>query len=208
MSGETVTFYYDFSSPFAYLGATQIERVAAVNAASVEWRPILLGALFREIGTPMVPLSEFSPPKRVYNGRDLLHWAAHWDVPFSWPTRFPMRTVAPLRLAVAAGIDAGAQLMREVSLALFRAYWVEDRDIADAEVVREIGRAAHLPALTIDRALEPAADVKQRLIDNGAAALQAGCCGVPTFIVRSHIFWGQDRLDLVSRTLAGWEPPR
>jgi 2-hydroxychromene-2-carboxylate isomerase len=208
MSEPRVTFYYDFSSPFAYLGATQIERVAAEQKAGVDWRPILLGALFREIGTPMVPLAEFSPAKRTYNGRDLMHWAGHWGVPFNWPTRFPMRTVLPLRLAVAAGMDAGAQSMREVSLALFRAYWVEDRDIAANDVVRDIGQALNLPSLTIDRALEPAADVKQLLVDNGAAALAAGCCGVPTFIVRSHIFWGQDRLDLVSRTLAGWEPPR
>lgn len=207
-SGETITFFYDFSSPYAYLGATQIERVAAEHGAAIDWCPILVGALFREIGTPLVPIENFNAPKRAYNGRDLLHWAGHWGVDFRWPSRFPMRTVLPLRLAVAAQFDASAQLMIELVHAIFRAYWVEDRDIADAAVVRDIAEKCHLPSETIDRALSPADDVKQRLIANGQRALAAGACGVPTFIVRSHIYWGQDRLDLVSRTLAGWNPPR
>jgi 2-hydroxychromene-2-carboxylate isomerase len=53
---KTVTFYYDFSSPFSYLGATQVERVCAARGATVRWRPFLLGALFKSIGTPDVPL--------------------------------------------------------------------------------------------------------------------------------------------------------
>jgi 2-hydroxychromene-2-carboxylate isomerase len=205
---DAVRFYYDFSSPFAYLGATQIARVAAAGGASVDWRPILVGALFREIGTPLVPMEQFNKPKQHYVLRDLLHWADHWGVRFRWPSRFPMRTVLPLRLAVAAGIDAGAQKMAELSHALFAAYWADDRDIAALEVVRDIARACDLPAQTMDRALEPAPDVKEALIENGRRALADGVCGVPTFMVRSHIFWGQDRLDLVSRTLAGWDPPR
>jgi 2-hydroxychromene-2-carboxylate isomerase len=38
-------------------------------------------------------------------------------------------------------------------------------------------------------------------------AIAAGVCGVPSFVARGHLFWGQDRLELVSRTLGGWEPP-
>ena len=238
MSGgrETVTFYYDFSSPYAYLGATQIERVAQAHGATVDWRPVLVGALFRELGTPLVPVDDYPAAKRSYVIRDLMHWAAHWQVDFRWPSRFPMRTVLPLRLAVAAALDApardndaSAQLngataqlndavapsndapapaIVAVSRALFHAYWVEDRDIADADVVRAVAREHGLPSETIERAIAPAPDVKEALIANGRQALAAGLCGVPTFMVRSHIFWGQDRLDLVGRVLAGWEPPR
>ena len=41
-------FFYDFSSPFAYLAATQIERVCAGH--ELVWRPFLLGGLFKAIG--------------------------------------------------------------------------------------------------------------------------------------------------------------
>jgi 2-hydroxychromene-2-carboxylate isomerase len=191
-----VTFYYDFSSPYAYLGATQIERVAKEQGASVRWRPILLGALFNQIGTPNVPIAEFPAAKRAYYQRDMQHWAAHWGVPLHFPSRFPMRTVAALRLALAheaAGGDLAA-----ISHALFRAYWVEDRDIADPAVLREFGDVTAIDQPAIKEALRATTD----------EAIKAGVCGVPTFVVRDHIFWGQDRLDLVAKTLAGWDPPR
>ena len=195
MSDRQVTFYYDFSSPYAYLGATQIERVARAENAGVRWRPILVGALFNRIGTPTVPLEELPAAKRAYMLRDLVHFAAHWGVPFAWPSRFPMRTVAPLRLALAteaAGGDVAA-----LSHALFRAYWVEDRDIADPAVLREFGDLGAIETPAIKDALRASTD----------EAIAKGVCGVPSFVVREHLFWGQDHLDLVSRTLAGWDPP-
>jgi 2-hydroxychromene-2-carboxylate isomerase len=190
-----LVFYYDFSSPFAYLGATQIERIAREQGARVRWRPILLGALFKRIGTPDVPLDDFPAAKRSYMLRDLMHWAAHWGVPFHWPTRFPMRTVAPLRLALA--VEAAGGDIAALSLALFRAYWVEDRDISDPSVLREFGDLQAIEAPAIKDALRVATD----------EAIAAGVCGVPSFVARGQLFWGQDRLELVSRTLGGWDPP-
>lgn len=202
---NALTFYYDFSSPYAYLGATQVERVARQAGATVRWRPILLGALFRKIGTPDVPLDSFPAPKRAYMMRDLLHWAAHWEAPFRWPSRFPMRTVAPLRLALAVEADGGD--IAAISHALFRAYWVDDRDIADPGVVRAVAAEAKVAAATVERALAPDPAVKQALVVATDEAIAAGVCGVPSFVARGHLFWGQDRFDLVARTLAGWDPP-
>lgn len=192
---KEVLFYYDFSSPYAYLGATQIERVAAAEGARVVWRPILVGALFNQIGTPNVPLAEFPGAKRAYMLRDLMHWASHWGVELRWPSRFPMRTVAPLRLALA--VEAAGGDIAEVSRRIFAAYWVEDRDIADPAVLRDFG--------ALDGIEAPA--IKAALRKNTDEAIAAGVCGVPSFRVREHLFWGQDRLALVARTLAGWDPP-
>jgi 2-hydroxychromene-2-carboxylate isomerase len=190
-----LTFYYDFSSPFSYLAATQIERIAAEAGARVRWRPILLGALFRQIGTPDVPLFEMSPPKRTYFSRDLQHWAAYWGVPLRWPSRFPMRTVAPLRLALAT--EAAGGDIAAVSCAIFSAYWADDRDIADPAVLAQFGDLAAIGTPAIKDALRASTD----------EAIAAGVFGVPSFLVRGHLFWGQDRLALVARALAGWDPP-
>lgn len=43
-----LTFFYDFSSPWAYIASTQVERVAKSCNADLEMVPILLGALFKE----------------------------------------------------------------------------------------------------------------------------------------------------------------
>ncbi|HEY2746557.1 MAG TPA: 2-hydroxychromene-2-carboxylate isomerase [Polyangia bacterium] len=190
-----LTFYYDFSSPYAYLGATQVERVAGEAGAFVRWRPILVGALFNAIGTPNVPLDEAPAAKRSYMLRDLMHWASHWGVKFRWPTRFPMRTVAPLRMVYAA--EAAGGDVAALSHAIFRAYWVENRDIADPAVLATLGEIAGIDAPAVKAALRSATD----------EAIAAGVCGVPSFVARGQLFWGQDRLELVSRTLGGWRPP-
>ncbi len=192
---KEVVFYFDLSSPYAYLGATQIERVAAETGARVVWRPILVGALFNAIGTPNVPLDDFPGAKRAYMLRDLMHWASHWGVPFRWPSRFPMRTVAPLRLILA--VEAAGGDVAGLAKRLFAAYWAEDRDIADPAVLREFG----------DLAATEAPAIKAALRQNTDEAIAAGVCGVPSFRVGQHLFWGQDRLALVARTLAGWDPP-
>jgi 2-hydroxychromene-2-carboxylate isomerase len=192
---EELVFYYDFSSPFAYLAATQVERIAREAGVALRWRPILVGALFKQIGTPDVPLEQFTAPKRAYIGRDIVHWAAHWGVPFRWPSRFPMRTVASLRLALA--VQAAGGDIAALSHALFGAYWVDDRDISDPKVLAEFGDLSAIESPAIKAALRANTD----------EAIAAGACGVPSFVARGHLFWGQDRLDLVARTLAGWDPP-
>jgi 2-hydroxychromene-2-carboxylate isomerase len=186
---KELVFYYDFSSPYAYLAATQVERVARAQGARVRWRPILVGALFNQIGTPTVPLDAFPAAKRAYMLRDLLHWASHWGVPFAWPSRFPMRTVAALRLALAA--EAAGGDVAALSLALFRGYWVEDRDLSDLAVLREFGDVAAVESPAIKAALRAATD----------EAVAAGACGVPSFVAGGELFWGQDRLDQIARAL-------
>jgi 2-hydroxychromene-2-carboxylate isomerase len=192
---KELIFYYDFASPYGYLASTQVERIARAHGATPVFRPILLGALFKSIGTPMVPIQTFSEAKRRYFMRDVHHWAEHWGVPFHWPSRFPMRTLTALRMAIAS-----KERLIEVSHAFYRAYWVEDRDLADPAVLKDVGGAELL-----EKANDPA--VKQALVGLTDEAVQGGACGVPTFRVREHLFWGQDRFDLVEKALDGWDPP-
>jgi len=203
----TVDFWFDFSSPFAYLAATQMGALAARAgaAAGLRWRPMLLGALFRDVGTPDVPLFAMPEAKRAYVSRELGRWAKWWGVPFRFPSRFPMRTIAPLRLTLLAGDDDAPRLAERI----FRAYWIEDRDIADAAVLRELAADAGVDPGLVDRTNEPG--VKQVLIDSTAAARAAGVFGAPSCVVHApggpHLFWGQDRLELVEAALRGWSPP-
>ena len=99
-AGARRTFFHDFASPFSYLASTQIESLAAARGLKVEYVPILLRALFRDIGTPDVPLLELNPAKQAYVRRDLDDWAAWWGVLFSFPQHLPQRSVRPLRVAL------------------------------------------------------------------------------------------------------------
>ena len=202
--GMRVWVFHDFSSPFSYLAATQVERLLGVTGAEIVWRPILLGALFREIGTPDVPLLAMNELRRRYFARDVHDWADWWGVPFRFPDRFPLRSVTALRIALAEPA---------VTPLLYRAAWAENQDIGDPEtLVRLLDSAGFRGADLVRRAGDDAA-LKAALRANTDAARDSGVCGVPSFLVSpavgpgnpgppESLFWGQDRFELVQEALS------
>jgi 2-hydroxychromene-2-carboxylate isomerase len=191
---HTLELYWDFSSPFAYLGSAQAEALAVRTGATLVWRPMLLGGLFKTVGQPMVPLQTWSAAKQRYYFEDMHRWAAHWQVAFKFPSRFPTNSLKAMRcyLALPEGRQAG---FRERA---FRATWAEDRDLTDDAVLRELVGDDGLEVLA--RAQTPV--VKQALIEATQRAADAGVFGAPTWVVDGReLFWGQDRLPLVERAL-------
>jgi 2-hydroxychromene-2-carboxylate isomerase len=203
VASKTLDVYFDIASPFAYLGLTQLPALAA--GVRTRLVPILLGALFRDIQQANVPWFAMPAPKQRYVGLEMQRWAGWWGVPFELPRKFPQRTIAAQRLcliAAAQGFETGVRL----ATALGRAMWAEQRDLEDNDALRAILVAEGLPVGWIDKTQDPA--IKAELAANTTAARERGVFGVPTYVVDGqHLFWGQDRLDLVARALAGWTPP-
>jgi len=197
-----VDLYFDYSSPFAYLALTRAE---AVFGDAARWRPLLLGGLFRSIGTADVPLFTQSPEKQRHTRNDLERQARALGAAFVWPSRFPINTVLALRLTLAGGLTA-TRAGRGLIVAIARALWAEDRDIADPSVLTGLADAHGFDgAALIARAGAP--EIKQALRDATEAAQAAGVFGVPTFVVHraggDELFWGVDRLDQAARAAAG-----
>jgi 2-hydroxychromene-2-carboxylate isomerase len=192
---RTLEIYWDFSSPFAYLGSTQAKAVAARTNAELVWRPMLLGAVFKAIGQVDVPLMAWSDAKRLYYLKDMVRWAEFWEVPLKWPSHFPMNTVKSLR----AYLSLAPERRDAFRDATFRAYWADDRDINDEKVLAElIGKGADE---VLARCGSP--EVKQELFGATQRAVDAGVFGAPTWVVDgTDLFWGQDRIALVERALA------
>jgi 2-hydroxychromene-2-carboxylate isomerase len=200
-------FFFDFASPFAYLGATQVEGVAARHGARLFYRPFLLGGLFKQIGTPDVPFFAMPAAKQRHTSADMVRWADHWGVPFRFPSRFPMNTTKPLRMVLQLAEPDRARLVHPI----FRAYWAEDRDISSDDVLAEIALDAGLEGRRLV-AMARETRWKNALRSATERAEQMGVCGAPCFMVREPtrpqqplLFWGQDRLLLVERALQGWQ---
>lgn len=191
---HTLDVYFDFSSPFSYLGLTQAEKIATRTGAQLTIRPMLLGALFKSVGTADAPMLTWSAAKQSYAMNEIHRWAKHWGAPLTWPSRFPTNSVKALRCYLALP-EERRLAFRD---AVYRAYWAEDRDIANEDVLRGlIGVDAEaILARTQDK------DIKEALFAATQHAVDAGVFGAPTFVVDGeHLYWGQDRLALVEAKL-------
>lgn len=196
-----IDFYFDFSSPYGYFAATRIEAVAAKHGRWVNWQPILLGSVFKITGGQPLPSL---PLKGDYAKRDIARSARLLGVPFNYPSKFPISGVAPSR-AVTWLQAKDQQKAKALALALYQAFFVNDRDISDPNITAEV--AAELGH---DRAAVSAGmndqSTKDTLRKEVEAAIAKGVFGSPYFVIDSEPFWGHDRIDQVELWLAkgGW----
>jgi 2-hydroxychromene-2-carboxylate isomerase len=194
---KRVDFFFDFSSPYAYLASTQVRALVARTGAAITYRPVLLGALFKTLGTPNVPLFAMPESKQRYNARELSRYAEYLGVHFKFASAFPMNTVKALRLVLVTDEAHRPNLID----ALFRALWSEDRDISNDDELRKILASASLDTALLDQTSQEG--VKMALRDANDVALSRGVFGVPTFAIDGELFWGQDRLREVERAIIG-----
>ncbi len=191
-------FYFDFSSPYGYLASRKIEALAAKHGRGVDWRPILLGVLFRHAGTaPLVDI----PLKGEYSKRDMERSARfHGIVDFRMPSRFPIPTQAAARIVLwQKGIDP-ARATR-IAKALFRAYWVDDIDISAPDSAVSITAKEGVDAGDARAAIADPA-IKEGLKREVEGAIGRGVFGSPFVFVDGEPFWGLDRFDQIEKWLA------
>lgn len=199
--GATLDFYFDFSSPYGYFAAARIDDLAARYGRTVNWRPILLGVVFKITGQRALPAI---PMKGAYAKHDLERSARLYGVPFNFPSKFPLATTGACRAFYFLN-DRDPALARRIALALYQAYFRDDRDISSPDVILEVGTALGVDRDELAATLNDPA-VKDRLRGEVDAAIARGVFGSPYIIVDGEPFWGADRLDQVERWLqsGGW----
>ena len=193
-----IEFFFDFSSPYGYLAAQKIDALAAKYGRSVDWRPVLLGAIFKETG--MAPLTMI-PLKGDYSKRDFARSARfHGIAGFNMPSKFPIASQAPARIVLWLKARDPVLAVR-VAKALFRAYFVDDIDISNPEAAVAIAAKEGIDTAEARAAIDDPA-IKDALKREVGEAIARGVFGSPFVIVDGEPFWGLDRLDHVERWLA------
>ena len=196
-----IDFYFDFSSPYGYFASTRIDALAAKHGRDVNWRPILLGAVFKVTGAQPLPSL---PLKGAYARKDIARCARALGVPYQFPSRFPISGVAPARTVIWAQSQDPAQAKR-LAKALYRAFFADDRDISSAETSADVaaGLGYDRGAVLAGMNEQPVKDQLKAQVD---AAIEQGVFGSPYIVVDGEPFWGHDRFDHVDKWLetGGW----
>ncbi|MDR6712874.1 2-hydroxychromene-2-carboxylate isomerase [Pseudomonas hunanensis] len=193
---KCVEFFFDLGSPASYLAWTQLPGLCARRGARLDYRPMLLGGVFQATGNASPVMV---PAKGKYMLLDLQRFAQRYGVPLGLPPGFPINTLGLMRGVIGTQLQAPERFEALLEV-LFKALWVEQRDLAEAAVLDEtLDRAGFDPAWF--RALAGDAAVKEALKQVTEEAVTRGVFGAPTCFVEGQMFFGQDRLDFVEQAL-------
>ena len=198
---EPIEFWFDFSSPYGFIGSHRIEDIAARHGRTIRWRPFLLGVLFQTTGQS--PLLN-QPLRGPYARHDIERTARLHGIPFRLPDPFPFASVAAARLFYWLEEHDSAAAVAYAKAVYARAF-VEGAAVAGAAEVAEVASKLGQNRTQALAALQRP-EVKQRLKQISDEALGKAIFGSPFFIVDGEPFWGHDRLDHVERWLetGGW----
>lgn len=193
---KPLEFFFDFSSPYAYLASEKIEAIATKFGRTVAYKPMLLGAIFKTTGG--APLVEI-PLKGVYSKFDMERSARYLGVTLKFPTPFPVGTVAAARALLWLQSQGSAKAVSWVHK-VFRAYFTEGRNISEPAVLGELATEMGIDAAALAAGCQepPIKDKLKALTDE---ALARGVFGAPFVFVDGEPFWGADRLPQIERTL-------
>jgi 2-hydroxychromene-2-carboxylate isomerase len=195
--GKTINYYFSLISPWTYLGAARLEKVAEAKGSEIVVKPVSLAKIFPQSGG--LPLPKRAPQRQAYRLVELERWSRQLGEPIKiHPKFFPADERLAACCVIAAGKAGGDPL--KLAHAILRAVWVEERNIAEEEtlaaILKETGHDAEaILAAAKEPAMEAAYDA------NSQEALEAGVFGSPSYIVEGELFWGQDRLDFLERAL-------
>ncbi len=191
-NARKIEYFFDVGSPTAYLAWTQLPKIAAETGATVVWRPMLLGGVFKATGNAS-PIT-VAAKGRWMNG-DIARWAKRYGVTFRFNPHFPINTLTLMRGATGLQMRHPEQLARYLEV-VERAMWETPKNLGDPAVLAATLAEAGFDAEAF-AALVADPEVKARLVATTEEAVRRGVFGAPTFFVGDEMFFGQDRLEFV-----------
>ncbi len=200
---RVIDYYYTHVSPWAYLGHESFLKLANDAGYGIRFKPVNLGPVFAETGG--LPLQKRHVVRRNYRLVEMQRWREKRGLQLLLqPKFFPCDPSLADRIAVALAVEGGPAA--EYSLAVFRALWAEDFNIADPAVLRAVLEKLGLEADRVMLAAEDK-DIQEKYASHQTDAIAADVFGSPSYVVNGEVFWGQDRLEALADMLQSGRDP-
>ncbi len=187
-----VEFQFDFGSPNAYLAELVIPGIEKRTGVKFEYVPVLLGGIYKATNN-MSPFESLRGIKNKpeYQALETQRFIRRHNITKFTPNPFfPVNTLTLMRGAVAARFEG---MFDPYFRAAYHHMWVEPKKMDDLETFRDAFKSS---GIDIDRLVARAQqdDVKKKLIEDTADAVNRGAFGSPTFFVGQEMFFGKDQL--------------
>ena len=182
-----IEFYFDFSSPYSYIGYKEIKELEKKKSFKIKYMPIFLGGLHNSAGiTP----AAFIKIKSKYMIEDTKLIARKKNIKFNFNSYFPIKTVNLMRGILIAEQDDFEKIYIEK---IFNAIWKDGLNMNDPIVINKVLKNVDInPEIFINKLTNE--KIKEKLRKLTEEALKKGVFGAPTFRINKKSFWGQDRI--------------
>ena len=187
---DKLQFYFSFRSPYSWLAMYRINLIR--ENLPVEFKLI---PVFPPKDKEKFMLSDKNKVRYIAN--DVNRIAAAYGLPMKWPKPFDSDWIA-IHSAFIYAMEQGEQF--SFCLAIYQARFTEGKDVGNEMVMREISITCGLDA---DKLIEAQTkrEYKRTLLQGMASAKEEGVFGVPYFVYKNSIYWGNDRLEWLIREI-------
>ncbi|GAA6151600.1 2-hydroxychromene-2-carboxylate isomerase [Pseudoteredinibacter isoporae] len=194
-------FYFDYISPYAYIGWQKLPELAQKTGLHIEPVPVLFAGLLRAYG--QIGPAEH-PAKQKWMQKNIARKCEEMGITIRAPQFHPFNPLLGLRIAAQ---ESDTQQRYAIIDALMKAVWQEQKHISEEQDVFTALDEAGLdaPAL-IKQGLEKSAS--EQLKQNTADAIAKGAFGVPTIVIGEDLFFGQDDYRYIELLLDNKDPSK
>ena len=193
-------YFFAPHSPWSYLGHERFVAIARQHGVQIEVRPFDLAKVFGVSGG--LPLAKRAPQRQAYRLTELARWSDFLNAPMNvQPKFFPVSPELAAKLIVATRLALGVDVSLELSQAIMRGLWAEEKNIGDEETLVQIANGCGLDGRMLFKSAETAS-VQAEYDRNTEDATAASVFGSPWYVYEGESFWGQDRLDFLERAMA------
>jgi 2-hydroxychromene-2-carboxylate isomerase len=194
-----IAFYYSIGSRYSYLAATQIDRLKQETGCQVEWHPInSVRLISQRESSPFEGKPISGQYEWTYRELDAQRWAKLYGVPYIEPRGRVKFDSELLAQACTAAKQLGK--VEAYSRLLFAAMFQDSRSKIEEQECTMYAEECGIFASDFHDTLR-AKETIDRLNTTINNALQVGIFGVPTFMAGNELFWGNDRIVLLSHFL-------
>ena len=190
---KTVTFCFDFGSPYSYLAYNYLSPIKETGAL-IDLKPVLLGGIFKATGN--------QPPATVqkkgeYMFKDIQRWSNKLGISFKMNPYFPILTVPHMRGAILA---QKKNILEDYMQSMFDSMWLKGLNLNDQEILTKVASESGIDPNDFAEGIS-SDEIKDELRVNTQFAIDKGAFGVPTYFLENEMFWGIDSIKFLLESL-------
>ncbi|HGQ7767843.1 TPA: 2-hydroxychromene-2-carboxylate isomerase [Pseudomonas aeruginosa] len=190
---NSLDFYFDFISPYAYLASVKIDAIAQRHGYTVNWIPFRLGVTVTKV-MGLKPVID-TPLKGPYTQGDIQRLALALSVPLC----SNLQIFNPLP-AHRVFHSVPQELAGTLAQKLLHARWAQGRRLDELDSLIQIAEECGVGREVVEQALI-VEETKAAITQSTNRAIELGVFGSPTCVVDGELFWGVDRLWLLDSYL-------